>query len=130
MKLTKKMMDFCTEYVKCRNATESARKAGYSNSYAESKAYMLLEREEIQKRIANIEETYLNNAFKKLSILAVKKLKDILEDSENRPTQFRAVKLSLQVAGIIDRHGDIEQEETDTVFKLIIPEEYEYLRNE
>lgn len=124
------MIDFCTEYVQCRNATESALMAGYSKSYSLGKAYQLLERKEIQDRIAEFESTYFGQEFKKLSLLAVKKLKDVLEDDQNRPTQFRAVKFALQVVGVIDRHGDAEQEETSTVFKVIIPEEYEYLRNE
>lgn len=125
MNLTKKMIDFCTEYVKCRNATESALNAGYSFSYAHKKSYLLLENEAIQERIIEIEQTYFDDGFKKLSLLALEKLENVLEDDKNRQTQIKAIQLVMVASGILTSKGEFERPESNTIFKLLIPEEYQ-----
>ena len=129
MALTKKMIDFCTEYVQSRNASESALKACYSVSYAKKKAYLLLENEEVQERISEIEQTYFDDGFKKLSLVALEKLGHIIEDDDNRHAQIRAVNLVLVASGILTSKGEFERLKSDVVFKVIIPEEYKEYNN-
>lgn len=51
-KLTKNQQLFVINYIACRNATESAKKAGYSPHSAHAKAYTLMQMPKIQKAIA------------------------------------------------------------------------------
>lgn len=57
--MTVKQRAFCKEYVKTMNATQSAIKAGFSEAYARSKAYRLLDNEEIKNYIEKIMEEAL-----------------------------------------------------------------------
>lgn len=59
--MTQKQREFCKEYVKTMNVTQSAIKAGFSETYARSKAYRLLDNEEIKAYIEKITA----NALKK-----------------------------------------------------------------
>ncbi len=52
--MTTKQRNFCKEYAKTMNVTQSAKKAGFSENYAKSKAYKLLENEEIKEYIEKI----------------------------------------------------------------------------
>lgn len=45
---------FCYHYIKTRNASTSAIRAGYSSSYAHNKAYLLLRKDHIQEFIRHI----------------------------------------------------------------------------
>ena len=53
--MTAKQRAFCKEYVKTMNVTQSAIKAGFSEAYARSKAYRLLENEEIKAYIEKLD---------------------------------------------------------------------------
>ena len=59
--MTSKQRAFCKEYAKTMNVTQSAVKAGFSETYARSKAYKLLDNEEIKAYIEKITA----NALKK-----------------------------------------------------------------
>ena len=59
--MTSKQRAFCKEYAKTMNVTQSAVKAGFSETYARSKAYRLLDNEEIKTYIEKITA----NALKK-----------------------------------------------------------------
>lgn len=54
---------FCYHFVKTRNATASALKAGYSSSFSHDKAYKLLRREYIQKFIRDIRSQICQEMF-------------------------------------------------------------------
>lgn len=129
MGLTKKQNDFCAEYVKSRNAQQSALEAGYSSLYAEKRAYLLLQHKDVAERILELEKTYFDNIFKKLSFEALIQLEDVLKDSKNRYAQLNSIKMIFQLAKITDRHGEPEKIETETIFSLLIPSEYQEFMN-
>ena len=57
-KLTQKQQDFAQHYITCHNAKEAALKAGYSITYSESKAYLLLKNETIKAKIEEFEKEF------------------------------------------------------------------------
>jgi len=129
MSLTTKQINFCKHYAINRNLEQSALKAGYSKSYARKSAYKLLESKAIQEQIKKIEDEYFPQVIKDLSIQAMEKLKEIMEDDKNRPTQLKAIMLILQMNGVINKNGEfVKQNKEDEVIELIVPDEYkEYL---
>lgn len=54
---------FCYHFVKTRNATASALKAGYSSSFSHDKAYQLLQKENIQEFIQDIRSQICQEMF-------------------------------------------------------------------
>ena len=54
--MNKKQMAFAVEYVKDRNATQAAIRAGYSERSAYSQAHELLKKPEIQEAIKELED--------------------------------------------------------------------------
>ncbi len=51
--MNRRELAFCTAYAVCRSVPQAAREAGYSNAYASSRAYLLLERPHIRETIAS-----------------------------------------------------------------------------
>ena len=100
--LTKKQIDFCESYVLTRNARESARVAGYAESYCNAQSHQLLKNDKIKNRITSLDEEYFNDEFKLLSRKAISKIKDILNSSDIEAVQLQAVKLVLQVGGYLE----------------------------
>ena len=84
MALTARQQDFCIEYVATRDAKASALKAGYSESYAQKKAYTLLSNEEVVKRIEELEKTFFSERFTKLAMRSMAVLEEILDGYEDR----------------------------------------------
>ncbi len=128
--MTKRQHDFCIAYVACRNPREACITVGYTETYSRTKSYALLKSPAIQDKIATLTETYYKTQFQDLSLVSVKKLGAILNNDEDRSTQLRAIKMIFQLARVIDRHGDVEKVESETIFKLLIPSEYKQFRNE
>lgn len=56
MKLTPKQKAFADEYMICGNATEAARRAGYSEKYAGCNADKLLKNTKITAYMSEVEE--------------------------------------------------------------------------
>ena len=54
--LNLKQEKFCQAYVMLRNATESAKSAGYSTVSAHTQGHRLVQREDIKERIEELEE--------------------------------------------------------------------------
>lgn len=54
---------FCYHFVKTRNATASALKAGYSSSFSHNKAYLLLQKEPIQNFIQDVRDQICREIF-------------------------------------------------------------------
>ncbi|UFH60470.1 terminase small subunit [Sulfurovum mangrovi] len=104
--MTKQQHDFCIAFVETRSVKESALKAGYSESYASTKAYNLLKEPEIMDKIAYLEKSYYQEQFKDLALDSVKNLKDIIGDDTNRATQLNAIKYALSMAGIADESAE------------------------
>lgn len=89
--MTGKQRAFAEAYIKTGNACESAIKSGYSKSYAESKAYSLLDNPEISDYIRDLTSKVTDE-----SILSAKEcqkiLSDIAKDDENYPSdRIRAI---------------------------------------
>ena len=101
--MTKKRVDFCIYYIETRSARESAKLAGYSNSYADKQSHLLLRDEDVKEKLAYFEEKFYRDEFKKLAVKSVKKLDDILSSTESESVQLGAVKLALELAGVSDK---------------------------
>jgi phage terminase small subunit len=99
--LTAKQILFCENYILTRDIKQSSLIAGYSESYSKSKAYELLQDEKIQQKIQELEKTYNQEHFKRLSTIANKELETILLSSENDNTRLRAIELIYKLSGII-----------------------------
>lgn len=56
--LSEKQERFCEEYVIDFNAGKAAERAGYSERYAKSKSYLLLQDEEVGERIRELQHIY------------------------------------------------------------------------
>jgi len=61
--LTEQEETFCYHYVKTRNATTSAVRAGYSSSYAHNKAYLLLKKDSVTSFIKHIRDQMNKELF-------------------------------------------------------------------
>ena len=55
-KLTERQEDFCSYYVQCNNAYESAINAGYAQSTAKANSYKLLDMVGVKERIRELKE--------------------------------------------------------------------------
>jgi len=99
---TSKQLLFCEEYVKTRNVYKAALNAGYSHSFAKTKAFLLIKEPKIIKKIQELEKAYYQNYFKSSAIKALSILDDILENSKNDTTRLKAIDLILKQAGVIN----------------------------
>ena len=84
MKLTERQKKFAEHYAQCGNITESAIKSGYSKTYAETRAFKLLENIEICRYIQELTEKSKNarilTAMQRQEILSA-----IARNEENFP---------------------------------------------
>lgn len=89
--MTGRQKKFAEQYIKCGNAFESAINAGYSKSYAESRAYKLLDNTEISEYIKDLTSRVTDECI--LSAKECQKiLSDIAKDDENYPSdRIRAI---------------------------------------
>lgn len=77
--MNKKQMAFAVEYVKDRNATQAAIRAGYSERSAYSQAHELLKKPEIQEAIKELEDAAAARAAVTVDKI-VNRLNKIAED--------------------------------------------------
>lgn len=77
--MNKKQMAFAVEYVKDRNATQAAIRAGYSERSAYSQAHELLKKPEIQEAIKELEDAAAARAAITVDKI-VERLNKIAED--------------------------------------------------
>ena len=85
MNLTEKRKKFAEYDAQCGNITESAIKAGYSKTYAETRAFKLLENIEICRYIQELTEKSKTNRI----LTAIQRqeiLSDIARNEENYPS--------------------------------------------
>ena len=120
--MTKRQSDFCTYYTETRNASESCKRAGYSDSYCKSKSHLLLKNEEILEQVTYLTDKHFKEHFSKLALIALKGLEDVINDGENRSTQLRASMYVLNATGLTPEPA--EREKVKTVFEVLIPPEY------
>lgn len=89
---------FVSEYAKSGNATESAKKAGYSDRTAYSTGQRLLKNAEILKEISKIQNDALENA--EMSITDVVNLvKGIATGGKSETVRLRAMDMLLKYLG-------------------------------
>ena len=101
--LTKRQHEFCIAYVESRNISKSAMVAGYSNSYAKSKSHLLLKNPAILEQVTHLSKSYYKTHFEEIATTAIKELSDVVQDSENRATQFKAIQYVLAKAGVTEQ---------------------------
>jgi len=70
-KLTAKQKLFCNEYLIDTNATQAAIRSGYSNSYANKKAFLLLDKAEIKD--------YLDGQLKKIEDMRIADASEVMK---------------------------------------------------
>ncbi len=109
--LTQKQLQFCEKYVTNRDAKNAALEAGYSEAYANGKAYLLLKDEKIAQKIEELEGKFFQDRFAKLAIASMDVLEEIiLENFEDR-TRLAAIKEVFKFYGLEKRLGVEEGEE-------------------
>ena len=112
MSIDARQKKFAREYAQSLNAYQSAIKAGYSESYAKSSSYKLLDIVGISQEIERIREEELDKVQKRFAIGATKAIKwmlESLEDDEVPPTvKSNVAKNLLDYAG----HKPIDKQET------------------
>ena len=122
MALTEKQEAFCIEYVATRDAKASALAAGYSQQYAEKKAYTLLGNEKIAKRIEELEKAFFNERFTKLAMRSMAVLEEILDGYEDR-ARLAAVKEIFRFYALERKLGiDTPEEEKSAPVQIVFNE--------
>lgn len=112
--MTDQQRKFCIAYVRCRNTLKAALEAGYSKSYAKSRAYELLRIPEIATEVERLEGEYYKQTFKELALKGLTAIREIIESDENPTARLRAAEMVLKQAGHIDP-VKVDQELTITV---------------
>ena len=108
-KLTPREELFCLHYLESSSVPESATKAGYSQSYSKTKAYLLAKRPEIQGRLKELRSEYISTFFESTAAKALQIVTDVLENGDTSTAQLKAAELILKQAGIITDKFDINQ---------------------
>jgi len=122
MALTQKQEAFCIEYVATRDAKAAALEAGYSESYAQKKAYTLLTNEEVAARIGELEKAFFNDRFTKLAMRSMVVLEEILDGYEDR-ARLAAIKEIFRFYALERKLGiDAPEEEKSTPVQIIFNE--------
>lgn len=100
--LSPKQMIFVTEYLKDKNATQAAIRAGYSRKSAYSIGHQLLKKLEIQSRL-NMKQTEVNRDLREMfaeeAHEAYKVLKKLMLKADSEMVQLNAAKDFLDRAG-------------------------------
>jgi len=121
--LTKKQIDFSVHYAESRNSYQSAISAGYSKSFAKSRSHELLKNPDIIEQIETLSDRYYKEQFKELALTSIKELSDIVTDSENRPTQLKAIQYILNEAGIA---GQPDSQAGTIEVKIRLPDDLQH----
>jgi len=102
--LTKNQYKFVEAYLVSRDAKNAAITAGYSESFAKKKAYMLLKDEKIIECMNRMENDFFRTEFSRLAYKSVAVLEEIMMDYvlEER-VRLQAVKEVLNFYGLEKR---------------------------
>ena len=98
--LTHQQKLFCEAYVVSRNAMQSAIEAGYTDTYAKSKSYLLMKDPKIIEYINELEEKFYNENLSRLAYESVGVLEEILREGYDDRVRLAAVKEILKLSGI------------------------------
>lgn len=102
--LTKNQHKFVEAYLVSRDAKNAAISAGYSESFAKKKAYLLLKDQKIIECMNKMENDFFKTEFSRLAYKSVKVLEEIMMDYvlEER-VRLQAVKEVLNFYGLEKR---------------------------
>lgn len=102
--LTKNQHKFVEAYLVSRDAKNAAISAGYSESFAKKKAYLLLKDQKIIECMNKMENDFFKTEFSRLAYKSVKVLEEIMMDYvlEER-VRLQAVKEVLNFYGLKKR---------------------------
>jgi phage terminase small subunit len=95
---------FCNEYIKHGNAVEAAKVAGYSNSYAEKKSYLLLQVQEVKDYLAWLNAQIVPNAVDLSNEVRQFWYKVMIDDGEDMKHRLRASELLAKANGDFDKN--------------------------
>jgi len=121
--LTQKQLQFCEKYVTSRDAKNAALEAGYSETYANGKAYLLLKDERVLEKIDELEKNFFRDRFAKLATASMDVLEEIiLENFEDR-TRLAAIKEVFRFCGLENKLlGDGNKEDNSGVVNIVFNE--------
>ena len=127
MALTKMQIAFAKHYIYLHDAKNSALNAGYSKSYADTKAYMLLKSDAILEEIAKLEKEYFTQEFSKLAFESMKVLAEMISPEEDTlmltddKTRLAAIKEVFKYHRLEQKLNASEKSE-DTQFNIVFNE--------
>jgi len=98
--LTPMQEKFCISYVASRDVKAAALEAGYSQKYADKKAYLLLRNDSITSRIAEMEQDFFSNRFATLAIASMGVLEEIILENYDDRTRLAAIKEVFKFYGL------------------------------
>ena len=121
--LTQKQLQFCEKYVTSRDAKNAALEAGYSETYANGKAYLLLKDERVLEKIDELEKNFFRDRFAKLATASMDVLEEIiLENFEDR-TRLAAIKEVFRFCVLENKLlGDGNKEDNSGVVNIVFNE--------
>ena len=121
--LTAKQMDFCKSYIITRDAKASAMEAGYSESYANKKAFALLKDEKIYKKIEELEAEHFKNRFAKLAMRSLDALDEMLNTEllDERVT-LAAIKEVFKYHKLEQKMDAVDKDDGGTQFNITFNE--------
>ena len=120
MAITAKQEAFCIAYVASRDAKDSAIKAGYSDNYANKKAYSLLKNESIKNRIAQLEQDFFSSRFATLAVASMGVLEEIILENYDDRTRLSAIKEVFKFYSLERKLGVNENKETEQMAPISI----------
>lgn len=101
--LTPRQLIFVQEYIKSRNGTQAAIKAGYSPKSAEVQASRLLKKDKIRKHLEKVQDQ-INRDLREIFVEDAVKAYEVLKNIMNDPEAPHKVRLTA-ARDLLDRAG-------------------------
>lgn len=101
--LTPRQLIFVQEYIKSRNGTQAAIKAGYSPKSAEVQASRLLKNDKIRKHLEKVQDQ-INRDLREIFVEDAVKAYEVLKNIMNDPEAPHKVRLTA-ARDLLDRAG-------------------------
>jgi phage terminase small subunit len=127
-----KQKKFCEYYAECANATEAAKKAGYSEKTAYSQGQRMLKNVEIAKYIAELQEKLASERIADITEVKEMWTQTMRDERQKTRDRLRAGELIAKSSGqfIESQHIQLEvergSEETAKIFLPLIEGDKEY----
>lgn len=121
--LTQKQLQFCEKYVTSRDAKNAALEAGYSETYANGKAYLLLKDERVLEKIAELEKNFFSDRFAKLATASMDVLEEIILENFEDKTRLAAIKEVFKFYGLENKLlGEEKEEDNSGIVNIVFNE--------